>query len=50
MLVAMTGWDQEKDRRRAAEAGFDMHLAKPVDPAALEELLADAALVSGRLH
>jgi PAS domain S-box-containing protein len=39
-LVALTGWGQEEDRRRAAEAGFDHHLTKPVDPAALEGLLA----------
>jgi PAS domain S-box-containing protein len=40
VLVAVTGWGQEEDRRRAAEAGFDRHLTKPVDPAALQELLA----------
>jgi CheY-like chemotaxis protein/anti-sigma regulatory factor (Ser/Thr protein kinase) len=39
-LVALTGWGQEEDRRRAAEAGFDHHLTKPVDPAALDTLLA----------
>jgi len=32
MLVAVTGWGQEDDRRRAREAGFDRHLVKPVDP------------------
>ncbi|HET6629023.1 MAG TPA: ATP-binding protein [Woeseiaceae bacterium] len=42
LLVAVTGWGQEDDRRRAAEAGFDGHLVKPVDPAALEKLIADA--------
>jgi PAS domain S-box-containing protein len=40
-LVALTGWGQEEDKRRASEAGFDHHLTKPVDPAALEELLAE---------
>jgi len=30
-LVALTGWGQESDRRRAREAGFDAHLVKPVD-------------------
>jgi PAS domain S-box-containing protein len=40
-LVAVTGWGQEEDKRRAAEAGFDHHLTKPVDPAALERLLAE---------
>jgi CheY-like chemotaxis protein len=39
-LVALTGYGQEEDKRRAAEAGFDQHLTKPVDPAALENLLA----------
>jgi CheY-like chemotaxis protein len=41
VLVALTGWGQEDDRRRTAEAGFDRHLVKPVDPAALAGLLAD---------
>jgi PAS domain S-box-containing protein len=38
-LVALTGWGQEDDKRRAQRAGFDHHLTKPVDPAVLEELL-----------
>ena len=38
-LVAQTGWGQEEDRRRTREAGFDAHLAKPVDMAALQRLL-----------
>ncbi len=38
-LVALTGWGQEEDRRRAEEAGFDQHFTKPVDPALLETLL-----------
>jgi signal transduction histidine kinase len=42
-LVALTGWGQEADRRRASEAGFDHHLTKPVDPKALNELLARLA-------
>jgi len=32
VLVAVTGWGQEDDRRRARDAGFDRHLVKPVDP------------------
>ncbi len=40
-LAALTGWGQQEDRRRTAEAGFDHHLVKPVDPTALEGLLAD---------
>jgi PAS domain S-box-containing protein len=38
-LVALTGWGQEADRRRALDAGFDHHLTKPVDPGALNDLL-----------
>jgi signal transduction histidine kinase len=37
-LVALTGWGQAEDKRRAAEAGFDAHWTKPVDPARLHEL------------
>jgi CheY-like chemotaxis protein len=40
VLIALTGWGQEEDRRRSEEAGFDHHLVKPADPAALEKLLA----------
>jgi CheY-like chemotaxis protein len=40
LLWAMTGYAQEEDRRRSKEAGFDQHLVKPVDPDALEMLLA----------
>jgi CheY-like chemotaxis protein len=39
VLVAITGWGQEADKRRAREAGFDHHLVKPVDPEALFALL-----------
>jgi len=42
ILVAMTGWGQEEDRRRSQEAGFDHHLVKPADPSALRKLLAGA--------
>ena len=42
-IVALTGWGQEADRRRAAEAGFDHHLTKPVDPGTLDVLLAQVA-------
>jgi CheY-like chemotaxis protein len=43
-LVALTGWGQDDDKRRSHEAGFDHHLIKPVEPAALEELLESVAL------
>ena len=39
VLVALTGWGQEIDRRRSREAGFDLHLVKPVDPATLCDML-----------
>jgi PAS domain S-box-containing protein len=45
MLVAVTGWGQAEDRRRAHEAGFDFHVVKPADPAEVLRLL--AALSSG---
>ena len=38
-LVAVTGYGRDEDRRRSREAGFDCHLVKPVDPAALRALL-----------
>jgi CheY-like chemotaxis protein/two-component sensor histidine kinase len=40
VLIALTGWGQEEDRRRSQEAGFDHHLLKPVEPGVLKELLA----------
>jgi signal transduction histidine kinase/CheY-like chemotaxis protein len=39
VLIAMTGWGQDKDKREARAAGFDAHLTKPVDPEELERLL-----------
>ena len=41
MLVALSGWGQEGDRRRSREAGIDYHLVKPVDLRTLQELLAN---------
>jgi two-component system CheB/CheR fusion protein len=38
-LIALTGYGQEEDQRRALEAGFDVHLTKPADPVTLERLL-----------
>jgi PAS domain S-box-containing protein len=40
LLIALTGWGQAADRARAAEAGFDHHLTKPVDLDRLRELIA----------
>jgi CheY-like chemotaxis protein len=42
LLVALTGWGQEEDQRRAYAAGFDHHLTKPAEPATLESLIASA--------
>ncbi len=39
-LVALTGWGQDADRRRSRDAGFDLHLVKPLDLDKLTELLA----------
>jgi PAS domain S-box-containing protein len=47
VLIAVTGWGQEEDQRRALEAGFDHHLTKPLAPEALESLL---QAVSGTLR
>jgi len=41
VLVAVTGWGQEDDRRRAQEAGFDRHLVKPVEATDIESILAE---------
>ena len=43
IIIALTGWGQDEDRRRSSEAGFNEHLVKPVDPAVLMKLLAATA-------
>jgi len=40
-LIAMTGYGQPEDHRRALQAGFDRYLVKPVDPRFLAQLLAE---------
>jgi CheY-like chemotaxis protein len=40
ILVAVTGWTRDEDKRRAYESGFDLHIAKPMTTEALTELLA----------
>jgi DNA-binding response OmpR family regulator len=40
VIVALTGWGQENDRRKTRDAGFDAHLVKPVDYGELLQLLA----------
>jgi PAS domain S-box-containing protein len=42
VVVAVSGWGQPRDKQRALDAGFDAHLTKPVDPAALARVLAGA--------
>jgi CheY-like chemotaxis protein len=44
-LVAVTGWGQEEDRRRARDAGFDRHLTKPIDIAKLDQLVAEIGAI-----
>ncbi|HLX23660.1 MAG TPA: CHASE3 domain-containing protein [Usitatibacter sp.] len=40
LIVALTGWGQDQDRRRAQEAGFDRHVVKPIDEDELRGVLA----------
>ncbi len=40
-IIAITGWGQEADRTRSREAGFDVHLVKPVDPTLLTSVIAN---------
>jgi CheY-like chemotaxis protein len=39
MLIAVTGWGQERDRRLALESGFDHHLTKPMQPEVICDLI-----------
>ena len=41
MLVALTGWGQDEDKRLSRDAGFDRHLTKPPEPEVIEELIAE---------
>ena len=41
LIVALTGWTQEDKKQRSQRAGFDLHLIKPVELPALEQLLRD---------
>jgi PAS domain S-box-containing protein len=45
VIIAVTGWGAEDDKRRSEEAGFDRHMVKPVDPTSLMELVADLNMV-----
>jgi len=39
MLVALTGWGQDEDKRLSHDAGFDLHITKPPEPELIEELI-----------
>jgi signal transduction histidine kinase/CheY-like chemotaxis protein len=43
IIIAVTGWGQDDDRRRSKEAGFDLHLVKPLDPLVVERMMRDLA-------
>ncbi|HLL21006.1 MAG TPA: ATP-binding protein, partial [Kofleriaceae bacterium] len=43
VLVALTGWGSEEDRKQAHAAGFDRHLVKPIDSAKIEDVLGAVA-------
>ena len=49
VLVALTGWGQEENRKKTADAGFDAHLVKPVEYATLTKLLGSFP-EAARLH
>jgi CheY-like chemotaxis protein len=38
-IIAVTGWGQPADREKSRDAGFDMHLVKPVDQSELAQIL-----------
>jgi CheY-like chemotaxis protein len=47
-IVALTGWGQQADRLRSGEAGIDHHLVKPLDLAALRQILDSLPLPAAR--
>lgn len=46
LLMALTGWGQDEDRRKIREAGFDHHLIKPVNPTTITSILANLSGVT----
>jgi PAS domain S-box-containing protein len=46
LLVALTGWGHEEDRSKSQDAGFNLHLVKPIEPVALEKLLATSKVAT----
>jgi CheY-like chemotaxis protein len=47
LLIALTGYDSAEDQRLALEAGFDIHLVKPVTSSALQRILESLAQPGG---
>jgi CheY-like chemotaxis protein len=47
LLVALTGWGQQGDKRRSQEAGFNFHLTKPIDPLRLNEFFSELGSADG---
>ena len=43
VLVVLSGYGRDEDKRRGQDAGFDHHLTKPVDPSTVDRLLMDIA-------
>jgi PAS domain S-box-containing protein len=41
LLIALTGYGQEEDKRRSQQAGFNKHLVKPIDPDVVQKLIAE---------
>lgn len=39
VIAALTGWERDEDRERTREAGFDMHLTRPLDPDTMRRIL-----------
>ncbi|HEU0201798.1 MAG TPA: ATP-binding protein, partial [Burkholderiaceae bacterium] len=46
LIAAITGWGREDDKRRSLDAGFNLHIVKPVDPVALAQLLDGLAVAA----
>ena len=44
VIVALTGWGQDEDKRRSTEAGFNQHMVKPVEVDALAKLLSEGSV------
>ncbi len=49
VIIALTGWGQESDRRKSQDAGFDGHLVKPVDYGTLMDLLRSVEAPAARV-